>query len=159
MASVRKLIDAFLRRTDLDRNKLGSSYVITLTTAERLKYVFPVGIFALDSDNGKIYVGDGSSTGGTELIAEDVDVAWTDLGIVTTTIEATPDNNTAWEHLLTELGDIDMTGKTLSDCILFELSRIGGDASDTYGADARLLEFDIHYEIDSFGSNQEYIKD
>ncbi len=33
-----------------------------------------------------------------------------------------------------------------------------GDNEDTYGADARLLEFDIHYQIDAGGSVGEFSK-
>lgn len=83
---------------------------------------------------------------------------WTDGGTVYTTVTGTPDNDTAWEHLLTEFTDIELTGQTLSSCILFEVARIGGATEDTYGADARLLEFDVHYQVDSLGSEQEYIK-
>ena len=76
----------------------------------------------------------------------------------TTVAIGTPDGDTANEVLITPLGDITMTGKTLTSLIFWKFSRIGGDAADTYGADARMLEFDIHYEIDSFGSNEEFIK-
>jgi len=76
----------------------------------------------------------------------------------TSTVDGTPDNDTANEHLITALGDIDMTGNELSDMLVMKLSRIGGNGADTYGADARLLEFDIHYEIDGFGSGREFIK-
>ena len=89
-------------------------------------------------------------------IGETSDGSWTDNGIKTTVATGTPDNDTADEHLITSLGDISMAGKGLSDCILFEVSRIGGDASDTYGADARLIEFDVHFDIDRLGSNNEY---
>ena len=63
-------------------------------------------------------------------------------------------------HQLAGFADIDMTGYTLSTIILWRISRIGGDASDTYGADARLFEFDIHYQLQSGaeGSRQEFIK-
>lgn len=91
-------------------------------------------------------------------IGEVMDAAWTDLGMVTSPVAGTPDNDTADEHLLTSLGQISMAGYTLSHCMLFQLSRVGGDASDTYGADARLIEFDLHYEIDALGSEQQYIK-
>jgi hypothetical protein len=33
-----------------------------------------------------------------------------------------------------------------------------GGGADTYGASVKLLEVDIHYQIDGFGSYQEYIK-
>ena len=86
------------------------------------------------------------------------DADWTDVGIASSPVTGTPDGDTANEHLITAWDDIDMTEQTLSCCILFEISRLGGDASDTYGADARLLEFDIHYQVDSFGSEQEFSK-
>ena len=89
-------------------------------------------------------------------IAAVMDASWTDLGISTTPVPGTPDINTADYHMITGFDNIDMTGETLSTCILFEVSRVGGDAADTYGADARLLEFDVHYQIDSLGSAEEF---
>jgi len=79
----------------------------------------------------------------------------------TTITGATPaisDNDTARTHALTSLNSsgIDMTGCGLSDMIIMKLSRKADDALDTYGADAALLEFDIHYEIDSFGSDDQF---
>lgn len=65
----------------------------------------------------------------------------------------------ATKHCLAEFGEIDMSAYTgVSSMMLWRVSRIGGDATDTYAADARLLEFDIHYEIDSMGSREEYVK-
>lgn len=89
-------------------------------------------------------------------IGEVGDSSWTDMGIVSDTVGGTPDNDTANEHLISSFGDIDMTGKGLSDCILYELSRVGGDSADTYGADARLLEFDVHFQMDKFGSEERF---
>jgi len=61
--------------------------------------------------------------------------------------------------LISEFGDIAMTGITSVSClIIWKLSRLGGDASDTYGSAATLAEFDIHYQIDTMGSNEEYVK-
>ena len=59
---------------------------------------------------------------------------------------------------ITNFGAIDMTGFKISSMVVFKLSRIGGDALDTMTASASLLEFDIHYQIDSFGSRQQFIK-
>ena len=70
----------------------------------------------------------------------------------------TPDDDTAHRALITDIGDITMTGKTFSCLVLWKVSRIGGDALDTYGGDARLLEFDFHYQLDSLGSEEEYSK-
>lgn len=91
-------------------------------------------------------------------IGEVMDAAWTDLGEKASPVSSTPDTDTADYHMITSLGTITMTDKGLSDCILFEVSRIGGSGADTYGADARLLEFDVHYLIDSWGSRDEFKK-
>ena len=60
--------------------------------------------------------------------------------------------------LLGGFPELEMPGKTLSTMVLWRVSRIGGSGSDTYVSDARLLEFDIHYQTDSLGSNEKYIK-
>lgn len=91
-------------------------------------------------------------------IGEVMDSSWTTLD-VTTTVSGTPDTDTAEKHLISEFGTIDCTGKSISDMMIIQISRIGGDASDTYAADARLLEFDIHFQRDFPGSFQEFIKD
>jgi len=62
------------------------------------------------------------------------------------------------DHILSDFSDLSMTGKTLSNITLWRISRMATSGSDTYPQDARLLEFDIHYQIDSLGSNEEYVK-
>jgi hypothetical protein len=81
---------------------------------------------------------------------------WTDRSSVSTS--STQDHDTADQQLLTPLATLSMTGHTISTSILARLQRVGGDASDTYAADARLLEFDIHYQRNSLGSILEYAK-
>lgn len=76
------------------------------------------------------------------------------------TVPGTPDNNTQWEHLISSFGDVDTTGWEISDMLICHVKRIGGDATyDTYGADAALLEFDIHYQKDARGSVNPFNKD
>ena len=65
---------------------------------------------------------------------------------------------TDWGHQLIEWASIAGTGKTISSMLMMKVSRIGGDELDTYTGDARFLEFDIHYEVDSSGSRQETVK-
>lgn len=67
-------------------------------------------------------------------------------------------DGTADKHQIAEWAAIDMAGMEMSCIIKFKISRIGGGPSDTYTADAKMLEFDIHYQIDSAGSRQEYVK-
>ena len=77
---------------------------------------------------------------------------------ITGVTPAIGDNDTVRTHALTPIGSsgIDMTGCGLSDHIIMKLTRKADATIDTYGADAGLLEFDIHYEIDSFGSDSEF---
>lgn len=85
-------------------------------------------------------------------------VGGTYSGVYSTIFVTDAADGTTNKHQLAELGQINMSGYLLSTMILWRLSRIGGDGADTYNADARLLEFDIHYQIDSNGSRQEYTK-
>lgn len=55
-------------------------------------------------------------------------------------------------------GEISGTGKTLSSMFIAQIGRLPTDAGDDYAADALLYEFDIHYQIDTLGSEQEFIK-
>lgn len=65
----------------------------------------------------------------------------------------------AQRHSLHAFDNIDMSSVTgVSAMIVMLLSRIGGDGADTYGAALPLLEFDIHYQIDSLGSRDEIVK-
>ena len=73
-------------------------------------------------------------------------------------IEIDNADGVANKHQIHPLTGISMTGKTISCMVLWKLERIGNDGSDDYTGTARLLEFDIHYEIDTLGSRQEYIK-
>jgi hypothetical protein len=67
-------------------------------------------------------------------------------------------NGVSDQHLIADFVGIDMTGHTLSCILLIKLSRIGGDASDTYAGTAKLNYFDIHFRQNSLGSNAEYVK-
>lgn len=84
---------------------------------------------------------------------------WVDLGIQSVAVQGTPDIDTAGQQLINSWGELTIASDlSISDCILWEISRLGGDASDTYGADAYLFEFDVHYQKDSWGSNQQFAK-
>jgi hypothetical protein len=75
-----------------------------------------------------------------------------------TVVGGTPDTDTANKTLISSFGEVDMTGYPISTLIFWKVSRIGGDSADTYGADARLFEFDIHYQLDSLGSQESFRK-
>lgn len=90
-------------------------------------------------------------------IGDVMDASFTPL-TVDTPIAATPDTNTAQKHLISSWTGISAAGKGISSILVCRISRVGGATEDTYGADAALLQFDIHYEIDSLGSELEFTK-
>lgn len=101
------------------------------------------------------------------------DVAWrvryktSKVGEITTDFSAadyalasTQDDNTEGRHLISGFTALDTAALDLdiSDILIFEIAREGDAVTDTYAADAKFFEFDIHYRIDSLGSEQEYVK-
>jgi len=70
--------------------------------------------------------------------------------------EASYEPGTKMQQLNEGSGGISGSGKSISSIILIRLKRLYGDG---YPNDAAMLQFDIHYEIDSFGSNTELSKD
>lgn len=63
------------------------------------------------------------------------------------------------QHTITEMGSgIIGTGKTISSILMCRLYRDGTNATDNYTGDAALLSIDFHYEIDTFGSREQFIK-
>lgn len=69
------------------------------------------------------------------------------------------DSNTAGKHALFEFPAYAGVGKGISSMIGIVIQRLSsGGSADTYAAPVKLFEADLHYMIDSFGSNQEYIK-
>ncbi len=72
---------------------------------------------------------------------------------------------TAFESNITPMntGGVDNTGivgtgKKISSILVCHLYRDGTHIDDTFSGSAYLLSIDFHYEIDSFGSNSEFIK-
>jgi hypothetical protein len=65
---------------------------------------------------------------------------------------------TAWKHQILSLPTLVGTGKKISSILQFRIYRDPSDVQDTYPDDAALLEVDIHYQIDTIGSRDEFIK-
>lgn len=65
-------------------------------------------------------------------------------------------DGTTEKHQVCGFTEIAMTDFTESCIMKWKVSRIGGDGTDTYDADARLLEFDIHYKVNKLGSLREH---
>lgn len=86
-------------------------------------------------------------------IGQVVDAEWTTLF---SAVAAVSDGNTANQHAITALGAIPAANNRVSDMIIFKVSRVGGNAADTYAADVGLLEFDVHYQRHGLGSEREF---
>lgn len=61
-------------------------------------------------------------------------------------------------HTISSFDEIDMSGYKISCCIFWALERRATDVADDYTSDARLWEFDIHYQVDRPGSELELRK-
>jgi hypothetical protein len=62
------------------------------------------------------------------------------------------------EHAITPVGTISGTGKNFSSVLVCRVARLGSDTNDTYAGAAVLLSIDFHYQIDSFGTSNEFAK-
>ena len=77
----------------------------------------------------------------------------------TTTITTTQAaSGTAWDSLVANFAAISGTGKQISSQLVCRLFRDPAHASDTYGFDAALVEVDFHFEVETLGSRQPFVK-
>lgn len=68
------------------------------------------------------------------------------------TAPASPTDATAWKNKYASVGVISGVGKTINSQLMLQIFRDPTDPNDTYGADAVLIQFGIHYEVDTVGS-------
>ncbi len=79
----------------------------------------------------------------------------------TTTLLVAPavsTESTQYKHIRSELGQIPGTGLGISSIIIGRIFRDPANGSDTYGADAFLLEVDFHFLNNTIGSTTEEVK-
>lgn len=80
---------------------------------------------------------------------------WANIGSTfqapTTVFAIQPDMDTL-KHTVADFTAISGAGKTIGSMLICKLYRNGASTLDTYPEDAVLLEFDMHYEIDTVGS-------
>jgi hypothetical protein len=62
------------------------------------------------------------------------------------------------QHLITSLGTINGSSLGISTILICRLFRAATNGSDSFANETGLLSFDIHYEQDTEGSRQEFIK-
>lgn len=93
---------------------------------------------------------------------------WADIGsaygntsiVYTTGLQPNDTNLVQYRHYISEFADItpSSTQDGLSSIMNCRLFRYSGNASDTFTGTCGLLYVDFHYEVNTFGSNEEYIK-
>lgn len=106
-------------------------------------------------------------TAGTGNVVWQFRYRWANVGDVfpawSSWIEATDavgPSNDADRHSIATFGDLDGTDKRISSFLIWQIQRDPTHGSDDYTADdAKFMEFDIHYQIDTIGSDHEFIKD
>jgi len=81
---------------------------------------------------------------------------------ITTSVVLSSGPFTANTHLITPLtsgnAGISASGKKISSILVCRIWRNSSNSNDTYAANAGLLFLDFHYELDTFGSRDEYAK-
>ena len=80
------------------------------------------------------------------------------FGNTTTLTMSDVGDGTINKHQYTSDDPISGAGLTISSMIMCRLYRDGGQGNDNFVGDAALLEFDIHYELDTLGSRAENTK-
>lgn len=89
---------------------------------------------------------------------------WTSMGDTTLAWTTVSDSTVSYTwtagtiHQVVDIADITGTGKGMSSIIKMKLSRLGGNSGDNHSGDILLTEFDLHYQLDGFGSSTEYAK-
>jgi hypothetical protein len=91
-----------------------------------------------------------------------LDYGWADIGSPFSGSTVTYVNDTASgvenDHQVAIFPAIDGTGMGISSMLLCRLTRLGSSGPDTYGDGANFYEFDFHIEMNSLGSDEEYVK-
>jgi len=99
---------------------------------------------------------------GAENVKWDMTHSWANIGDsfpAETSVTKSKDvqNDSADEHLLTDIIEIDGTSKKLSSVLLCSLGRDTAVGSN-YGAEAYIVAMDFHFQTDGKGSRAETIK-
>jgi len=77
---------------------------------------------------------------------------------VTTVLATVAAPGVADRHAIEPIATIAGTGKNISSVLICSISRIGGDALDTYGSAVYALSADFHFQKDTVGSSTETAK-
>lgn len=76
----------------------------------------------------------------------------------TTISVVVPSGGVAWIPKITPFDEIVGSGKIIGSRFVFRIFRNPMDSEDTYSNDAVFTDFGVHYQVNSLGSRQPYIK-
>jgi hypothetical protein len=79
------------------------------------------------------------------------------FSLLTKGTQLIPNSNVVDKHALLKWADLSGTGKTISSMLGIYVARVD-DGDDTFTGNGNLYEIDIHYQSDTTGSKQEYVK-
>jgi len=97
----------------------------------------------------------GSAVWAIDYTVTDID----ELFVATARLSAVTSPTSGYGHKYLDLGDISGSGISgVSAMLMFRLFRPSDDSHDDYPSDMALLEFDMHYQVDSLGSDAETTK-
>jgi hypothetical protein len=112
-----------------------------------------------------------ATAAGTSRVKWNMEYQWINhMGVFDPAVGATitgsavaPNSSTrellAYEHIITPIGTgISGTSMQISSILMCRIYRDGNNAIDTFTGSAAILSIDFHYEIDAFGSNEQYVK-
>jgi len=81
------------------------------------------------------------------------------FGATTTDDIVIASDGVAFKHQIEEFSAIDGSGLTFSHMLICRLTRKSStEAADTYPGNACFVEFDFHFQKDTIGSREEYVK-
>ena len=92
-----------------------------------------------------------------EYIVQDVDGTFAGTAETETITDAA--DGTALKHQIAAFSAINGSALSISALLICRLTRLStSDGADTFTGNACFLEFDFHFQKDTLGSRQEYIK-
>lgn len=131
-------------------------------TAEQLYGSFELLHGWKQGTNIEVHLHWSPTTTNTGNVKWQLEYTWQNLdgtfGASTTIAVTTAAGGTAWSHNISKFADISGSGLRIGSAFVFRLFRDPTDASDTYAFDAALINVGIHYQIDTIGSKERYLK-
>lgn len=134
------------------------TFVFDAAAEEELFFAFQMPHSYKEGTDVTFHVHFAPTDGGAGTVRWGLEYTWVNQeAVMANTVLAYKDEAVAAnddKHIRSDFVALDGTGKTISSMLMCRVFRDAAHANDTYGADAALLEVDIHYQRDTMGSRQ-----